>query len=348
VILGRIAVRFIQRFLFRYGVGVYKVAILGHGALADQLGHDLAKSDRGYKILKNNVDPQADLNGDLEDLRKRGLDEIIVADTKIPDKNLIEIINYCENNHITYKFVPSIAGLYTSRLQSIQYRDLTLLEVVPTPLEGWGRIVKRICDLLISLLAIIIFSPIMLALVIIMKLTDPGLIIYRHKRLTRAGKTLWVYKFRSMKQAYCTGGQFDGKTDLEVLATFNDPKLIDEWKNNQKLKNDPRVSTIGKFMRKTSLDELPQLFNILKGELSLVGPRPIVEDELSRYGKVSNLFLKIKPGLTGLWQVSGRNDVDYEERVKLDIYYIENWSLWIDLIILIKTVGVVLRGRGGY
>ncbi|MBI2798298.1 sugar transferase [Candidatus Saccharibacteria bacterium] len=348
VLAGRVIIRLIQRFLFRYGVGVYKVAILGGGSTARQLSQYLTRSDRGYKIINNDIDPKSNLNGHLEDLYAKGLDEIIVVDPQIPDKNLVDIINYCENNHIIYKFVPSIAGLYTSRLQSIQYRDLTLLEVVPTPLEGWGRIVKRLFDLLFSLLAVIVLSPIMLVLVIIMKLTDSGPIIYKHQRLTRAGKPLWVYKFRSMKQAYCTGGQFDGKTDLEVLASFNNPRLIEEWKKDQKLRNDPRVSKIGKFMRKTSLDELPQLFNIIKGELSMVGPRPIVEDELKRYGKVSNLFLKIKPGLTGLWQVSGRSDIDYEERVKLDIYYIENWSLWLDLIILIKTVSVVLRGRGGY
>jgi len=151
-----------------------------------------------------------------------------------------------------------------------------------------------------------------------------------------------------MKQDYCTGGKFGNKSDLEILKTFNDPKLIEEFKRDQKVKNDPRISVIGKFLRSTSLDELPQLLNILKGELSLVGPRPIVEKELPRYGEVQDLFLRIKPGLTGLWQVSGRNDIDYDERVKLDIYYIENWSLWLDVKIFFKTIWVLLKGSDGY
>lgn len=349
VILGRFLINLVQRFLFRYGVGVYKVAVIGKNAIADQLSHGMVRQNRGYSLVENRIDVQAgNVEQSLAQLTKLDVDEIIVADNRIPEKNLVTIVNYCEDHHISYKFVPSIGGLYTSRLETTRYRDIPLLQVVPTPLEGWGRIIKRLADLILTTIVVVILSPIMLAIVILMKLTDPGPIIYAHKRLTRAGKTFFVYKFRSMKRDYCTGGKFGGKTDLEVLATFNDPKLIDEWKRDQKVKKDPRVSKIGRFLRATSLDELPQLFNILKGELSLVGPRPIVEDELKRYGKVSGLFLQIKPGLTGLWQVSGRNDIGYEERVKLDIYYIENWSLWLDFVILCKTAWVLIRGRNGY
>ncbi len=188
----------------------------------------------------------------------------------------------------------------------------------------------------------------MAIIAIFIKIFDNGPVFYVHKRITRSGKPLKILKFRSMKQVYCTGGKYAGKTDLEILKTFNNPALIEEFKRDQKVKNDPRVSSIGRFLRKTSLDELPQLFNVLVGQLSFVGPRPIVENELSRYGDESGIFLHIKPGLTGLWQVSGRNDIDYVSRVKLDIYYIENWSIGLDITILLRTIPVVLFGRSGY
>lgn len=157
-----------------------------------------------------------------------------------------------------------------------------------------------------------------------------------------------VYKFRTMHRKYSTGINHTYKTPEEALASFGDPQLLVEFKQNQKLKNDPRVSGFGKFLRRTSLDELPQLYNVLRGQLSLVGPRPVVPEELARYGENAGRLLAIKPGMTGLWQVSGRNDISYSERVNLEIYYVENWSLMLDIIILLRTIKVVLRGKNGY
>jgi lipopolysaccharide/colanic/teichoic acid biosynthesis glycosyltransferase len=133
---------------------------------------------------------------------------------------------------------------------------------------------------------------------------------------------------------------------LQYLAQH--PELALEWERNQKLKDDPRVTRIGKFLRRTSLDELPQLWNVLKGEMSLVGPRPIIQEEVARYGDRFSLYTQVYPGLTGLWQVSGRNDTSYDERVRLDTYYVRNWSLWLDIYLLARTAGVVLAGRGAY
>jgi lipopolysaccharide/colanic/teichoic acid biosynthesis glycosyltransferase len=233
-------------------------------------------------------------------------------------------------------------------MKTARLGDLALLEVIATPLDGWGRVLKRGADVILGLVATIIALPFMLIIAILIKIFDPGPVFYVHERLTRSGKKIGILKFRSMKLKYCTGGEYSGMSDLEVFKTFNDPKLIEEFKRDQKIKNDPRISKIGSFLRATSLDELPQLFNVLKGNLSFVGPRPIVEDELSRYGDESGIFLHIKPGLTGLWQVSGRSDLDYADRVKLDIYYIENWSLGLDLAILLKTIPVLLFRKNGY
>ena len=221
-----------------------------------------------------------------------------------------------------------------------------VLEVISTPLEGWSRVIKRLSDLVIVCISFVFTLPLMAIIAILIKLTDPGKVFYLHKRLTRSGKKINIIKFRTMKQDFCTGGKYSNKSDIEILGRFGDPKLVEEFKRTQKLKKDPRVSKIGNFLRKTSLDELPQLFNVLTGNLSLVGPRPIVQQELERYGDESGLFLHIKPGLTGLWQVSGRNDVSYDNRVKLDIYYIENWSIGLDLAILLRTIPIVLRKTG--
>jgi lipopolysaccharide/colanic/teichoic acid biosynthesis glycosyltransferase len=195
---------------------------------------------------------------------------------------------------------------------------------------------------------LIVLSPVFLTIAILIKLTDPGPVFYRHKRLSRIGKPIYVYKFRSMQQRFSTDMRFKGKSELEIFAELGRPDLIEEWERDQKVKLDPRVSKIGAFLRRTSLDELPQLINILRGDISLVGPRPIVEQELERYGTGRSALLSLKPGLTGLWQVSGRNDISYDERVKMDLYYIEHWSLWLDIKIIVRTIRIVFARQGAY
>jgi exopolysaccharide biosynthesis polyprenyl glycosylphosphotransferase len=225
---------------------------------------------------------------------------------------------------------------------------LPIVEIRRTPLDGWGRIVKRLFDLVGATIGLILLSPVFAVVAIAIKLTDPGPVFYRHKRLSRNGEAVGVLKFRTMKAGYSTGPGHKYKTAEDVLKALGREDLIPEFQENQKLEDDPRVSKIGNFLRRTSLDELPQLVNAFMGELSLVGPRPIIAAELERYGEQSASFLSLKPGITGLWQVSGRSDTSYEERVKLDIYYVENWSLLLDIQILLKTVAYVIRGKGAY
>lgn len=197
---------------------------------------------------------------------------------------------------------------------------------------------KRFVDIAGTLVLALVFSP-LLILVTLLLARDGANILFRHTRIGKNGRAFKVYKFRTMVP--------NADQVLRELITGN-PALRTEWLRDHKLKDDPRVTAIGKFLRKTSLDELPQLWNVLKGEMSLVGPRPIVREELRRYGRAARYYLAIKPGLTGLWQVSGRNDTDYRRRVAMDRHYTSTASLGTDLVVLAKTVDVVLRRRGAY
>lgn len=207
---------------------------------------------------------------------------------------------------------------------------------------------KRVFDVVLSSLALIVLAPLFLLIALAIRLTDPGPVFYRHRRLTLGGRPLEIYKFRTMHAQFSTGERFGGRTDADVFGELGRSDLADEFALQQKLRGDPRISRIGAWLRRTSLDELPQLWNVLKGDLSAVGPRPIVDAELDRYGEACDQLLSFKPGLTGLWQVSGRCEVAYEERVRLDLQYVENWSLLLDLKILCRTLPAVLSGRGAY
>ena len=190
--------------------------------------------------------------------------------------------------------------------------------------------------------------PFQVLIYLIIKLTDPGPAIYLHECYGRGGKKIKVYKFRTMLSKYSLGEKFGGRTVEDVLKQLPEDKA-EEFRKTAKIKQDPRVSGFGRFLRRTSLDELPQVFNVLKGDLSLVGPRPLPESELELAGGKKSLsrIVTIRPGITGLWQVSGRNDLSYDDRVKLNLYYIENWSIWLDIKILIKTVWQGIFERNG-
>jgi Undecaprenyl-phosphate galactose phosphotransferase WbaP len=203
----------------------------------------------------------------------------------------------------------------------------------------WNLWIKRILDIFLLLIGGILVSPFLLWIVLLVKLSSPGPVLYSQERIGKNGKHFKAYKFRSMV--------VDADKKLRVLLE-TDPNAKREWDENHKIKNDPRITKIGKFLRRTSLDEIPQLINIFRGEMSLVGPRPIVDGEIKKYGEYFHKIFSIRPGLTGLWQVSGRSDTDYAERVSLDTYYLQSWSVWLDLWILYKTVGAVFKGRGAY
>ena len=210
-----------------------------------------------------------------------------------------------------------------------------------TPLAGSARAVKRACDIIFSLIALILAAIPMLIIWILEKIANPkASAIYADSRLSRYNRRVKIYKFRSMKPEY------SGMTPEEAFKKMGKPQLIKKYRaNGDMIANDPRITKFGHFLRSTSLDELPQLFNILKGDISFVGPRALLPGELRHYGDRS-MLLSVKSGLTGLAQVSGRRDISFEERRALDIYYIQNWSLGLDLRILLRTIGAVIFRKG--
>ncbi len=200
--------------------------------------------------------------------------------------------------------------------------------------------IKRIFDILFSLLFLLIFTPLFCIITLAVKCSSQGDIFYKHVRIGRGGKRFYCYKFRTM---------YPNADERLAQLLDSDNTLREEWEKNYKLKNDPRITPIGHLLRRTSLDELPQFFNALKGDLSIVGPRPLVQDEVIRYfGPKATKILSIRPGITGLWQTSGRNDVSYQSRIQLDEHYINNQSLVLDLILILKTIPVIIFQRGAY
>ena len=198
---------------------------------------------------------------------------------------------------------------------------------------------KRIFDLVFGAMIIILFLPWMLLVSLFIKLDSKGPVFFAHDRIGFQSRKFKCWKFRTMH----TGAE----EKLNWLLLSNE-EIKAEYERNCKLRDDPRVTRVGRFLRKTSIDELPQLWNVLKGEMSIVGPRPITEQELTRYGDGVKIYWQMKPGITGLWQVSGRSDTDYQERVRLDCCYARTWSLWLDVVIIFRTIGVVLSCRGAY
>ena len=243
--------------------------------------------------------------------------------------------------HLSYYFVPTSSSLSAHTGQVELVGDAPTILVKTTPLIGGARIAKRFFDITLSLLGIIVAAIPMFIIGIILKLSDPKHpALYSEYRLSRFNKTFKIYKFRSMKAEY------SGMSPEDAFKKMNKPELVAKYrKNGDYLENDPRITKIGKFIRKTSLDELPQLFNVLKGDISLVGPRALVPGELRNYGDRS-LLLSVKSGLTGLAQVSGRRDISFEERRALDVYYIQNWTLLLDLQIILRTFSAVFKGKG--
>lgn len=270
---------------------------------------------------------------------RAGVRHAVVAMPGVGRSRLLELLERhgAEFPHLI--LIPDLFGLSSLWVTSRDLGGVLGLEVRQKLLLPGPRLVKRAMDLgLVLVFALPLFLLVAL-LGLLVRLDSPGSLFYAHERLGLAARRFRAWKFRSMVQ------DADRKL-VEYLERH--PKLREEWERDQKLKNDPRITRVGKLLRKTSLDELPQLWNVLKGEMSLVGPRPIVEEEVRRYGPLFALYTKVRPGLTGLWQVSGRNDTTYAERVAMDAYYVRNWSPWLDLYILARTVWVVLFGRGAY
>jgi exopolysaccharide biosynthesis polyprenyl glycosylphosphotransferase len=354
VILRNVA-RTVRTTLFGYDVGITNLLIVGNTKIAKELVAGLANTyQSGYRIVgvvgaKSHTPekyPHIPTFETFEEaigkLHANDIHSIVQTELFSSSQKNNEILEFAQTHHISFRFVPGNSELFVGNISVELFRSsVPVIAVHQTALIGWGRIVKRVSDIVLSLILLIPGLPIMLLIGLLMKLFDfRGPVIYRDARLTRFGNIIKVYKFRSMKN------QYSGLLPEEAFAKMNRPDLAKSYRaNGDYLPDDPRISLIGSFLRRTSLDELPQLINILKGDISFVGPRALHSIELNQYEK-KDLILAVKSGLTGLAQVSGRRDISTEERRKLDLYYVQNWSLWLDLTIIIKTIRVVFSKSG--
>ena len=332
--------------------------ILGTGPNA-ALAYTALQSERsmGYQVLGFLHPPQKGegasaylppqipvLDLDFKDvlafLKKRDNPHLILA---LESEELQQQLNFIQEltvQYPTFSWIPDVHGLPLFGMETSHFfsHEVLLLTVKNNLANPFSRFLKRGLDFLGSLFLIIALSPLFLYLTWQIRRTK-GPAIFSHERVGRDGKHFPCYKFRTMVP--------NAEEVLQKLLSEN-PEARREWEKDFKLKNDPRITPIGHFLRQSSLDELPQLWNVLRGDMSLVGPRPVTEAELSRYESKVIYYLASRPGLTGLWQVSGRNDVTYATRTSMDAWYVKNWNLWYDVAILVKTVGVVLKKRGAY
>lgn len=351
LVLERTILRASRMLMWRTGFGVNNVLVMGSGKsltnFVTSLNHP---SQTGYRVVgiatkdelpKNQRHMQID--GYQEALNVLGAMNVhIIVVTGVDDDSKIanEALAIAQANHIAYKYIPSQAGMLSNNIDVELFQGLPVVSVHQTALTGWGRIAKRLFDIATSLLGLIILSPLYAIITIAIWLTDRGSPFFRQSRLSRFDTTIHIYKFRTMKLAY------SGMSPEEAFAIMGHPELIPKYRDNgDYLTNDPRVTKLGHLLRKTSLDELPQLLNVLKGDISLVGPRALVPQELKNY-PYKNLILSVKSGITGLAQISGRRNISFEERRALDLYYVQNWSFWLDIKILFRTIINVIAGRG--
>lgn len=341
---ARVLIRIVRYNLLTRGIGAHRVIVIGTGHEAATITETLRKLP-GLGLLVAKTIPRFDRNETqalLTTVQKNDIDEIIVADSHISHENLLAILEFADVAHINVRYTADIIG--AKNLEVTTLGGIPIVEIKRTQLDGWGRIWKRTFDAIVSLMLIILLSPVMLLVAIAVRLDSKGPVLYRNIRVGPKGN-FNVYKFRSMFIEYCVGPQYDPtgkaeKHELDLAAEKSERKGP-----VFKVLNDPRRTRVGRFMERTSLDELPQLFNVLIGNMSLVGPRPHMPVQVAQYAAHHHKVFGIKPGVTGLAQISGRSDLDFDDEVKLDVYYMENWSPLLDLAILIKTPWSVLTRK---
>ncbi len=342
-----------KRILCHFDIFKIPILIIGGGKTAEVLVKGI-KDNYGemYKIIgiledyeRNEELRQYPVLGGFRDaeriIKERAINNVVIAAPGLAQNDIISLVNRVQPLVHNLSIVPNLIAIPMSGIKAERFFNekimlLRLKNNLASPLNRW---IKYSFDFICTLIGTVIISPIFLLISIWIYFDSPGPVIFKHTRIGKNGKAFGCYKFRTM----CMDAD---KKLAELLA--NDTAAKAEWERDFKLKDDPRVTKVGKFLRKTSLDELPQIFNVLKGEMSLVGPRPVVDKELEKYGEYLDDYLMVRPGITGMWQVNGRSDTTYEERVHMDSWYVRNWSIWIDIMLLWRTVKSVIKCEGAY
>ncbi len=345
-----------KNFLFRWKRYNSAALILGAGEAGRALARALKKERYlGYRVV-GFLDDRPQLHGRIIEglkvfgplrqagkfVRLMGVEAFFVEGVAFSPQRLAEIYAFSQRLVKEILIVPEFFGLgiLNAELSCLFSQHLFLLRIRNNLIFTVNRVIKRLFDVCFVLLSLPVVAPLMALIACLIKLDSPGPVFFRQQRLGEGGKTFWLWKFRTM---YLNSEEILGKH----LVRY--PEAAREWYHFRKLKHDPRVTRMGRFLRRFSLDELPQFFNILKGEMSLVGPRPMMVEEFHIYYKEhAPFYFSVKPGLTGLWQVSGRNLLPFEERIRLDVWYVLNWSFWLDLVIIIRTFGAILSQKGSY
>ena len=347
VCAGRILMKLTKMILYRMGFGLRRVAIIGQNNIGQEIAKFIQINKRfGYKLVDqfNTFNERA-----ADKIIRSKIDEIIFTDPRATEDQALRAINFANDHHLSFKYSADLFSTISTSMTVTTLAGVPIIELRRTRLMGWGKIVKRAFDIIGSIVLIIITSPLMFLTVICIIIETGWPIIYKNERVGQGGHNFFTYKFRSLYKKYCTGRQF-GEAGDEALDV--EAELIKKQNSKEgpvyKIKDDPRITPFGNFIRKWSIDELPQFLNVLKGEMSLVGPRPHQPREVEQYKRHHRAVLAIKPGITGIAQISGRSNLNFEEEVRLDTFYLEHWNLLLDIIILIKTPFAVIKSKGAW
>ncbi len=348
--MARLLLHMVRSGLLRVGIGAQHIAVVGQGSSVQAFTEALARNRKyGLSVIFRAEALTKETEQELRARAAKGdIDQIIGLSQNGAGEELHKLLDIADEYHIPFRYSAEMFATHGAGLEFDMLAGVPLMEIKRTKLEGWGRVYKRIFDIVGSIVLIVITSPIMLLAALAVVLGSGIPVIFKNERAGEHGKIFNTLKFRTMYQKYSIGAQFHNGDD----ALAYERKLIAEQGIKKgpvyKIKDDPRITRVGRFLRRASIDELPQLFNVLLGTMSLVGPRPHQPREVEKYEKHHKRVLAIKPGITGMPQISGRSDLSFEEEIRLDTYYMEHWSLKLDFIILLKTPFAVLGQKGTY
>lgn len=335
VFAGRLLVRAVQRSLFQRGVGVLRLVLIGD----DKVSYDLEKilrhrTDSPYRLVRRFRKLDESSWKMLSNLAgEQAADLVIQSDVNAGRRETLALWQFCQEHHLDFAYAADVFETAARNVAVSSLAEVPLIQLKRTPLDGWGKIVKRALDVVLSLAALVFIIPLAIVLGLTIKADSPGPVFVKLQRVGEGGRKFWLYKFRSM-----IAGAHELKEQLQLFNERAGGPLF-------KMRADPRITSAGHFLRKWSLDELPNFINVLKGEMSLVGPRPHEPAEVEQYRPEQRKLLNIKPGVTGPSQISGRSDLDFAEEAKLDMFYVENWSFWLDMQVILRTPVVVLSRK---
>ncbi|MEO0072209.1 MAG: sugar transferase [candidate division WOR-3 bacterium] len=342
IVLLPLVRNFVKKILYLLRLWKEEILFIGSEKIKEELRVIFGKnSNIGYSlkeciIIDNNSEPGIDL---LEKLTQIKVSGIIIDGQKLSQERIVEIYERAQGVVKNFFIIPVGTQLRTFDVELLPLEHFILMKYRYNLLRTESQIIKRILDIIIAFIGLIVTLPLNFIIALAVKLSSPGPILFKQKRVGKDYKLFICYKFRTMYQ----------NADSRLAEVLNQSDVLKEkWEKFLKIENDPRITPVGKLLRKTSFDELPQLFNVLIGEMSLVGPRPYLPEEVTHFEQKMNVISKVRPGMTGLWQVSGRSNLSFDERLRLDEFYVRNWSLWLDLVILLKTIIVWFKGEGAF